>query len=233
MWSTIKLVVVLVGLSVPAALIALPWKMVTGDPRLIYEWGSWIAHFALRAAGVKMDVQGLEKIPAGRACLFMSNHLSNLDPPIIVPSLPGHVVVMVKKELMSIPLLGTAMKMVGYVAVERGQREKTMATLAAAEASLRAGRHMFVFPEGTRSRDGELLPFKKGSFELAMRAGVPVVPVAIWGTETMLRKGAWKIRPGVAHVRVLDAIYPEEFGTRDELVGRVRGAIEQAIGSRE
>ena len=225
MWATIKLVVVLVGLSVPAALIALPWKMVTGDSRLIYEWGSWIAHLALRVAGVKMDVQGLEKIPAGRACLFMSNHLSNLDPPVIVPSLPGHVVVMVKKELMRIPLLGTSMKMVGYVPVERGQREKTMATLAAAEESLRMGRHMFVFPEGTRSRDGEMLPFKKGSFELAMRAGVPVVPVAIWGTERMLRKGEWKIKRGVAHVRVLDAIYPEEFGTREELMERVRGAI--------
>lgn len=177
-----------------------------------------------------MRIEGLENIPQGRSCIFMSNHVSNLDAPVLLPSIPGMASVFLKKELMRIPLLGTAMRMGKYVPVSRGHsREEARKSVEAAADALRSGMHIFVFPEGTRSPDGKLLPFKKGAFFLAAETGAPMVPIVIRGTERMMSKGSLKVIPGEVVVRFLPVMEPEDFATREELMAAVRGEMERVL----
>jgi 1-acyl-sn-glycerol-3-phosphate acyltransferase len=189
-----------------------------------------ISRLGVRAAGIRVRIEGLEHIPQGHSCIFMSNHVSNLDPPILLPAIPGMASVFLKKELMRIPLLGTAMRMGKYVPVSRGNsRDEARKSVEAAADALRSGMHIFVFPEGTRSPDGKLLPFKKGAFFLAAETGAPMVPMVIRGTERMMSKGSLKIVPGEAVVRFLPVVEPGDFATREALMDAVRGAMERAL----
>jgi len=150
---------------------------------------------------------------------------------VLLPVIPGMASVFLKKSLMKIPLLGTAMRMGKYVPVSRGHsREEAERSVAAAKDALRSGLHIAVFPEGTRSPDGKLLPFKKGAFFLAAETGAPMIPVVIQGTREMMPKGTLKItKPGMAVVRFLPAIEPADYATREELMMAVRGAMERAL----
>jgi 1-acyl-sn-glycerol-3-phosphate acyltransferase len=131
---------------------------------------------------------------------------------------------------MKIPLLGTAMRMGKFVPVSRGNvREEAEQSVAAAADALRSGLHITVFPEGTRSPDGRLLPFKKGAFFLAEETGAPIIPVVISGTREMMPKGTLRIKPGEAHVQFLAPIRPGDAGSRYELVERVRAAMEAEL----
>ena len=160
----------------------------------------------------------------------MSNHVSNLDPPVIVPLLPGRCSVLLKKELMSIPILGLAMRMAKFVPVERGhKRDAAKASVNAAADALRSGLHIMVYPEGTRSLDGRLATFKKGPFFLAQETQAPIVPIAISGTERMMKKGSSAITPGVARVQMLPAIDSSQYETREALIFAVRKAIADAL----
>ena len=230
MFATIKMLLVYVVLGVPAGIVGIPWTLLRGDIRWMYRVGMGIAALGLRAAGVRVVVEGLGNVPAGRSCIFMANHVSNLDPPVLLPVVPGQTSVLLKRELMQIPILGKAMRMGKFVPVARGSRkDEAQASVRAAAAALKAGLHMVVFPEGTRAVDGRLAGFKKGPFFLAMQTGAPIVPVAIVGTERMMGKGTWKIVPGVATVRMLEAVEPGEFGTREELLRVVRERIAAAL----
>ncbi len=147
-----------------------------------------------------------------------------------MPEIPGRFAILLKKELMGIPLLGTAMRMAKFVPVERGsERKAAQRTVAAAAAALKEGLHIVVYPEGTRSVDGRLQTFKKGPFFLAMGTGAPIVPVAIWGTREMMKKGDTWITPGEAQIVMLPVIEPGDFGSREELMGAVRRAIAGAL----
>jgi 1-acyl-sn-glycerol-3-phosphate acyltransferase len=160
----------------------------------------------------------------------MCNHVSNLDPPVILPNLPGRSSVLLKKELMSIPILGMAMRMGKFVPVERGsRRDAAKASVEAAAEALRSGLSILVFPEGTRSTDGRLASFKKGPFFLAEQTGAPIVPIAISGTERMMAKGSAWIVPGVARMRMLQAIDPKAYPTREELMNAVHRAMAEAL----
>ena len=223
---------VFVALGAPAALVGIPWSALRGNIRAMYRWGMVTVRLGVRAAGIRVRVEGLENIPQGRSCIFMSNHVSNLDAPVLLPALPGMVSVFLKKELMRIPLLGMAMRMGKYVPVSRGHsREEARKSVEAAGDALRSGLHIFVFPEGTRSPDGKLLPFKKGAFFLAAETGAPMVPMVVRGTESMMRKGSLKIIPGEAVVRFLPVVEPGDFATREELMAFVRGEIERALAA--
>ena len=195
MFATFKLLFVYLALGPIAGLIGIPYTLLVGDISLLYRVAMWIAHAGVRAAGIRTEISGLENVPAGRSCIFMCNHVSNLDPPVVLPLLPGRSSVLLKKELMNIPILGRAMRMGKFVPVERGQRrEAAKASVAAAADALRSGLHILVFPEGTRSRDGRLSTFKKGPFFLAQETQAPIVPIAISGTETMMHKGSVRSR---------------------------------------
>lgn len=230
MFATLKLVFVYLTLGLPAGLLGIPYTLVVGDISLLYRVGVWIAHAGVRAAGIRTEIVGLEHVPKGRHCIFMCNHVSNLDPPVVLPLLPGRSSVLLKKELMKIPLLGRAMHMAKFVPVERGsRRDAAKASVEAAAEALRSGLNIMVFPEGTRSKDGRLAGFKKGPFYLAQETGAWIVPIALSGTETMMRKGSIAITPGVAVVQVLEAVNPADFMTREELMGAVRSAIGRAL----
>ncbi len=230
MLRTLSLLLVYALLGVPAGLVGIPWTLLRGNIAWLYRVGMGVCALGLRVAGVQVVLEGLENVPAGRSCIFMANHVSNLDPPVIMPIIPGQTSVLLKRELMQIPVLGTAMRMAKFVPVARGSRkDEAQASVLAAAAALNAGLHMVVFPEGTRAADGRLAGFKKGPFFLAMETGATIIPVAISGTQTMLPKGEWKIRRGVARVQMLPAVEPAGYQNREELLRAVRERIAAAL----
>jgi len=230
MFATLKLLFVYLTLGPITGLIGIPYTLLTGDIGPMYRAAMWIARAGVLASGIRTTLTGMENVPVGRSCIFMCNHVSNLDPPVVLPLLPGRSSVLLKKELMSIPILGRAMRMGQFVPVERGQRrEAAKASVLAAADALRSGLHILVFPEGTRSLDGRLSTFKKGPFYLAQETLAPIVPVAVSGTERMMKKGSAAITPGMANVQLLPVIEASEYTTREELIQAVRAAIAAAL----
>lgn len=208
-----------------AALVGFPWTFLTRDIGLLYRMSMWGAWTGVKLAGVKVEAIGLEKLDPSQTYIFMSNHTSNLDPPILLPLIPRRTSVMAKKELFSYPILGETMRMGALVPVDRGNREAGIAAVHAAAEVVKQGINMTIYVEGKRSFDGKLLPFKKGPFYLAMECGVPVVPVTIVGTHDLMPKARFQISPGTVNVIFHDPIRPADFGDRDCLMARVREAI--------
>jgi 1-acyl-sn-glycerol-3-phosphate acyltransferase len=232
-FATLKLLAVYVTLGPLVGFIGIPWTLLRKDITWLYWSAMWVTGAGIRAAGIEVRRVGFENIPVGQACIFMCNHVSNLDPPILVPAIPTRCSVLLKKELMNIPILGTAMTLGGFIPVERGsRRDAAQATVAAAGKAIADGLNIVVFPEGTRSLDGRLSNFKKGPFFLAMQTGAPIVPVAISGTETMMRKGSSLVTPGGATIEMLPVILPKDFVSREELMAAVRAAIAEALPER-
>jgi len=230
MFATFKLAFVYLALGPIAGIVGIPYTLLVGDISVLYRVAMWITNAGVRAAGIKIEMTGLENVPPGRSCIFMSNHVSNLDPPVVLPLLPGRSSVLLKKELMNIPILGRAMRMAKFVPVERGhRRDAAQASVEAAADALRSGLHILVYPEGTRSRDGRLSSFKKGPFFLAMETQAPIVPIALSGTQTMMHKGSNAIVPGLARIQMLPAVEPSKYETREELLLAVRSAIAEAL----
>ena len=229
MFPALRMLFVFVFLGGPAAAIGIPWSALRGNFDTMYRWGMATMRLGVRAAGIRVRVVGLEHVPSTPS-IMMSNHVSNLDPPILLPTIPGKASVMLKRSLMNIPLLGTAMRMGKFVPVARGHsREDAMRSVAAAGEALRAGLHLMVFPEGTRSPDGQLLPFRKGAFFLSMETGAPVVPVVIHGTARMMERGSLKIHPGEVVVEYLPARRPSDFTSRETLLNAVREDMQHAL----
>jgi 1-acyl-sn-glycerol-3-phosphate acyltransferase len=230
MLAAMRMVFVFLVLGAPAALVGIPWSALRGNFSTMYRWGMAVIRLGVKAAGIRVRVEGMENVPVGESCIFLSNHVSNLDPPVLLPVIPGMTSVFLKKSLMKIPLLGTAMRMGKFVPVTRGgSREEAAMSVAAAADALKSGLHITVFPEGTRSLDGNLLPFKKGAFFLAAETGAPMVPIVIRGTAQMMRKGSLKLYPGEAVVSFLPALRPENFASREDLMEAVRAEMEAAL----
>ncbi len=230
MWATFKMVSVFALLGLPAGLVLLPWTLLTHNVQPMYRIGQWIAAAGLRAAGIRIEQSGREHIPLDRACIFLPNHISNLDPPVLVPLLPGTPSIMLKAELLRIPILGRACRMARCIPVEReGGREAAVRSVRLAADVIGSGLSMLIFAEGTRSRTGRLQPFKAGPFHLAQSTGALIVPVAISGTEGMMRKGSARVYPGTARVQFLPAVNPGDFRNRAQLVAAVQDAIAGAL----
>ena len=204
------------------------YTLLTRDIRPLYTVGTRFAYFGVRMAGIRVEVRGLDKLPR-RNYVYMSNHVSNLDPPIFIPRIPGRCSVLVKSELFRIPILGTAMKMAELVPVERSNREAAIESVRAAAEVMHHGLNMVIFPEGTRSMDGRLLPFKKGPFHLAMETGIPVVPVTILGTAECWPKGTWAMKPGTATLVFHAPVEPANFSDREALMAAVREQIASVL----
>jgi 1-acyl-sn-glycerol-3-phosphate acyltransferase len=160
----------------------------------------------------------------------MSNHASNIDPPLLLPLIPRRTSVMAKKELFSYPILGKVMKLGALVPVDRSNRDAGISAVRAAAEVIRKGINMTIFIEGKRSFDGKLLPFKKGPFYLAEETKVAVVPVSIAGTHAIMPKTRFAIEPGVVTVTFHDPIEPAEFGSRECLMAKVRQSINSGLG---
>jgi 1-acyl-sn-glycerol-3-phosphate acyltransferase len=211
------------------ALIGFPATWITGSADLLYGIAMWIARTGLIVAGVRVSVRGMDAIDPAGTYIFMANHVSNLDPPVLITRLPRRASVLVKKELFQVPILGRAMLLGDLVQVDRRNREAAINSMRRAEEVMASGLSLMVFPEGTRSADGQLLPFKKGPFYLAMDSGVPVVPVTILGTESRMRKGSSMICPGTVCLVFHPPLWPKAFADKEALIAAVRQAIASAL----
>ena len=199
--------------------------------RLLYRLGHGGVSLALNLAGIRYTLIGHENLSHNRAVVFCSNHQSNVDPPVLFEALHRRLHVLYKAELNNIPILGRVLQLGGFQPVARENRDEAFRAIERAAESIRAGNTFLIFPEGTRSRTDQLLPFKKGGFVMALRAQAPIVPVAVMGGRDSMRKGSWVIRPVLVTVRVGEPI--ETAGMtpddRDRLIALVRERIEALL----
>lgn len=217
-------------LGIPAAIITIPWTLLTRNIALMYRWAMAIVHIGLRLAGIRVEAKWEQLLDPARHYIFLSNHVSNLDPPVLFPLLPGRASAFLKRSLMKIPVLGYGMRLADFVPVDRdGRVESAIESVETAARVLASGVHILSFVEGTRSRDGRLQAFKKGPFYLAMDTNAPLVPVSISGTESMMRKGSLRIFPGTARVVFHAPLQPRDFATREDLMEAVRAAIASGL----
>lgn len=199
-------------------------------PRIAREQPRSWARSLLWAAGVEVELEGLEHLPPGRPAVIVSNHESWFDVFALVVHLPVDTRFVGKIELTRIPFFGRSWLACGHIAIDRSDRQRAIESLREAGESLRReGASVVMFPEGTRSPDGDLLPFKKGAFVLALQTGVPVVPVGVSGSRRIMPKGSWRIRSGTIEVRVGPPIPVEGRGegARDALLQQARSEVER------
>jgi 1-acyl-sn-glycerol-3-phosphate acyltransferase len=215
---------------VPALIFVLPllilWTLITQDANFMYWTFIGALRVTMRIAGIHIRAEGTENIPAG-VCIFASNHASNIDPVALVPHIPRRVALLAKKEVFRVPILSKALHLAKLVPVDRADKEAAAESVDTAIRYLKEGLSFLVYPEGTRSRDGHLMPFKNGTFVMAIRAGVSVVPVSLAGTQRLMRKGDWTIHPGDVVVRFGPAIDAAKYSAdqRDELRKRVQDLV--------
>jgi len=214
-----------------ALLVVVPFRL----KGFLFAIGHGGAVLALGLAGIRYRVTGGGRVPRDRAVVFCANHQSNVDPPVLFRALHPRLHILYKAGLRRIPIMGMAMDVGGFVPVDRSNREHAMASLARAARSLREGHSFLIFPEGTRSRTDELLPFKKGGFIMAIEAQAPIVPVAISGGRDAMRKGSALIRPARVEVRIGEPVLTEglTIDDRDHLIETVRERIEALLRQSE
>ena len=177
----------------PAVLVA---GIVDDSGNWIHRLGRLWARIIIRTSGVKIEVQGHGHIPMGTPVVFACNHASQFDIPIVHEALPVQFRFVVKKELFKIPLFGFALHHAGYIPIDRSGGKAALRSLQEAAERVKKGTPIVIFPEGTRSPDGRLMPFKVGGILIAIKAGCPIVPVAINGSHKVLPKGSIRVRPG-------------------------------------
>jgi 1-acyl-sn-glycerol-3-phosphate acyltransferase len=212
----IRTVLVSIGLSIYILLVGpalLIWTLLTQDPEPIYSAGINGVMFFVRAAGVRVRVIGTERIPSG-PCLFAANHTSTLDAPAVVGAIPRRIAILLKESLFRFPIVGQAFRLAGFIPIERGH-DSAIISLEKATAALRAGQSFLIYPEGTRSEDGRVQRFKKGAVVMAIKAGVPIVPVACSGAHLLMKKRSLILRPGEILVEFLQPIDPRGFSLED------------------
>ena len=197
----------------------------------LYELGHGGVALALALSGIRYKVIGRENIPRDRAVVFCSNHQSNVDPPVLFRALHRRLHILYKAELRKIPVLGRVIEAGGFIPVERENRDAAFASIERAAESIRSGNSFLIFPEGTRSKTDELLPFKKGGFVMACSAQAPIVPVAITGGREAMRRGSAIIRPVHVTVRIGQPVETagRSVDERDTLIAEVRHRIETLV----
>ena len=230
LFVTLLVCIYILVLGLPVLIHAL----LTGKTEALYNVGRRGCRFATWLAGMNLEAESLEKIPSGQAVVFMANHQSNSDPPALLAILP-RVAALAKKEFFRLPILGRGMRAVGFIPVDRKNRERAIEAVQEAVESLKGGRSFVVFPEGTRSRDGRLQPFKKGVFVMAIKAEAPIMPVSISGGSKIMPKGTFAVRPGPVRITFHDPIPTKGFALdeRDVLMAAVRRAIVAGLTKEE
>jgi 1-acyl-sn-glycerol-3-phosphate acyltransferase len=226
------LVTVFLVLYIPPACLVgwtLAWWQSSAKP--LYKLGRFGVRTALRLAGVRVEVEGGEKLRDCANTVVMANHLSHLDAPVLFTVLAPDFKVVAKKELFRLPFLGNTFRIARFVEVDRRNKEQSRGAMRKSVEGLRGGDCFLVFPEGTRSASGSLAELKKGGFLVAIEAGSRIVPVAVSGTHELMPKGGFRIQSGRVRVQVLDPVDASGYGLdeRDRLVSEVRGRIAAAL----
>lgn len=185
-------------------------------------------------SGVKVTVSGLENLRRDVPHVFVSNHASHLDVVCIAGVIPIGLFFIAKKELAKVPFLGQYMYIIGHIFVDRKNKDKALESLKIAADKIKAGKDVITFPEGTRTKTGELMLFKRGSFMIAKDGGIPVMPIAVIGTRDILPSGGWMIRPGRVHIAIGKSIAVEEFAhlNVEQLADLARTRVEQLLQSK-
>jgi 1-acyl-sn-glycerol-3-phosphate acyltransferase len=206
------------------------YTLLSRNPNPLYKAGVGGVVSLMRAVGVKLRIEGRERIPAG-ASLFVANHTSSADAPAVVGAIPRRVAILLKESLFKWPIAGQAFALAGFIPVNRGDRDSAIASVEKATQSLRRGQSFLIYPEGTRSPDGRLQAFKKGAVVMAIKAGVPIVPVVCSGAHRVMRKRSLRIHPGEIVVEFLEPMDSSKysFDERDELNDRVHDAMAAAL----
>jgi 1-acyl-sn-glycerol-3-phosphate acyltransferase len=227
-WSLFVAAMLLLVFGPPSITAAL----VARRPHWVYPFALFGARNWLRLSGVRVRVRGLENLDPRQSYVFIANHRSFLDTATLFYHLRRRIGILAKKELLKVPILGYGMGFVNILAIDRSNRESALRTTKAATDRLRSGISFGVFAEGTRARPGELLPFKKGGFYMAVEAGVPVVPVAMKYTDELMGKGTGVARPGTIEMVVLPPIETERLTDADvkRLAERTRAVIAEELG---
>ena len=201
------------------------YVLVVGPPLLVYTFitkhvdplywaGVKGVMFFVNCVGVRVHVKGVERIPPG-TCIFAANHTSSADAPAVVGAIPRRIAILLKRSLFEWPIVGQAFHLAHFIPVDRFNRESAIESLEKATSALRDGQSFLIYPEGTRSPDGRLQEFKKGTAVMAIKSGVPLVPVACSNAHRIMEKRKLKISPGEILVEFLDPIDPAKY-TLDE-----------------
>lgn len=211
--------------------------LVVGPPLLIYTFltkhvdplywaGVKGVMFFVNCVGVRVEVRGTERIPAG-TCIFAANHTSSADAPAVVGAIPRRIAILLKRSLFEWPIVGQAFQLAHFIPVDRSHRESAIESIERATEALRKGQSFLVYPEGTRSNDGRLQEFKKGTAVMAIKAGVPVVPVACSNAHRIMEKRKLRIKPGRIVVEFLDPIDPAgyAFEERQAMIEKIHEAL--------
>jgi 1-acyl-sn-glycerol-3-phosphate acyltransferase len=208
----------------------LVYTLITKNPDPLYWAGIKGVMFFVRAVGVRVRVRGIERIPPG-VCLFVANHTSSADAPAVVGAIPRRIAILPKESLFKWPIVGQAFRSVHFIPVNRSVHESAVASVEKAAEALRAGQSILIYPEGTRSPDGRLQRFKKGAVVMAIKAGVPIVPMACSGAHKIMGKRSLVIRPGEILVEFLEPIDASKYSLeeRETLNERIRAALAAAL----
>jgi 1-acyl-sn-glycerol-3-phosphate acyltransferase len=219
--------------AILATLVGYPVARLVGSPAPLYALGRFGSRIALLLCGVRTEFEGVDSLQDERNLIVMPNHTSHLDAAILVLILPTGFKAVVKRELYGFPLVHYCFRLAGFIDVDRKNKAQSQQAVGRAVAALKAGSCFLLFPEGTRSPDGMLQPFKKGGFVVALEAGSRIVPVAISGAAELMPKGRFRIRPGTVRVQVLDPVDAGRYSydQRDLLIEDVRVRIAAALAA--
>jgi len=235
--AALRTLATFVGVAVYIVCVAPPvlvWTLASRDARLLYRAGAGGVALGFFLAGVRLDVVGAEHIQVGKAAVYAANHSSNIEPPAVFlalrPLFPL-LSVLYKAELRNVPILVWVFDAAGFVPLERANRGQSLPAVAGAAAAISEGRSFIIFPEGTRSRTGELLPFKKGGLVMAIQAQVPVVPVAVSGARAAMRRGGVLVYPVTVRIEFAAPVPTKGMGFEDrhQLVASVRRSIQDCL----
>jgi len=223
-----------VGVSLYVLIVAPPGMLLAilfGWKDVLYVLGHVGVRLGLALSGIRVRVAGAQNVPHDRAAVFCSNHQSNVDPPILFDALHPRMHILYKAEIDAIPILARSFRLGGFIPIDRRNKESALRAIETGAASIRTGNSFLIFPEGTRSRTADLLPFKKGGFVMALKAQAPIVPVAVQGGRAAMRKGSSIIRPVTVSIRVGEPIETAGLAleNRDALITRTRQRIEALL----